>query len=524
MMLNNFLCFHVQVFLLLAIFYFIYRLVLNKSITFQFNRIYLISTALFSVFVPFFSLPSADPLIYTQPKNLHSVQQIYSQVASKIAHTSTVVTSTSYWGYVSVGLLIIYFIGAGLHLIRFVAEIFKLNKLVKQNKIEATYHYYIVNTAGKYPTASFFRYVFWDETMKYSSEEKEYILNHELTHIFQLHSIDNIVFNILKIVFWFNPFFTKYREHLYDVHEFIADDNIIKKAPINSSVDYFNLVAKQVLHNAGFSLTNNFHNNNLKQRLNMIKKTQTGGRIFRMISATALIFTSIAGFIYSKNLVARSIHINSEQTSTSKESLALITLEGQYNGSKVSILNVLTDGKVYSIKKILLNGVPVPNEVFNAAPVFEVDPFIYLSIQSRDKIKLEVFYEDQYAPKILNPDAFNCGLKSPVMHVSTADTVLITVAGIHEGKLSMKKFMETGHIEINNKKLVIIEFSASWAPPAVGGIAMFTCKSDVLSNDLKNAIEHFGKAGSSLYIEDVLVKTEDGSLVKVPGTGKIVLE
>ena len=75
--------------------------------------------------------------------------------------------------------------------------------------------------------------------------------------------------------------------------------------------------------------------------------------------------------------------------------------------------------------------------------------------------------------------------------------------------------------------MIIIGFDVTGLIPKVRNpdqlVVTFECKSDIFSDGVKIFKANL-KPGTVVCIENVLVKNEDGSLVKVPGTGKLILE
>ena len=336
----SFLTYHLQVVILLGVFYLAYFLFLRRTKSFQFNRFYLVATAVFAALIPlveFKQEPAHNNVVDTFYQT--TIEHNYIQpIVTASTELSDTVSTTDYWEYILIGSICIYLLGALVQLVKIILQSITLARLIRKNEITTTFHYKVVNTNGSYQTASFFGYVFWDNTIDYTDEEKTQVLNHELTHIYQFHSIDNILFSVLNILFWYNPIFIKYKEALHDVHEFVADNNIASKSNPQEATEYFHLVGKQALHNLGFSLTNNFHNSNLKKRLTMINSKQNGRNANRMIAAIAVIALSVSGFVYSKELVkkyADTTAIPSSAAPTTKQpgKLELLSIEFENDGT-----------------------------------------------------------------------------------------------------------------------------------------------------------------------------------------------
>jgi hypothetical protein len=74
---------------------------------------------------------------------------------------------------------------------------------------------------------SFLNWIFLNKADYESGKIEKDILEHELTHIRQKHSLDVILIELLRIMFWFNPFIYGYRHSIMLNHEFLADEHVV---------------------------------------------------------------------------------------------------------------------------------------------------------------------------------------------------------------------------------------------------------------------------------------------------------
>jgi hypothetical protein len=96
------------------------------------------------------------------------------------------------------------------------------------------------------------------------------ILEHEEVHIRQWHSVDIVLIEILKIVFWFNPVLWMYKLALREIHEYLADEQAANR---DSYATFLVLYARNA---AIRSISNQFYNSSLlKDRIKMIYKGRT---------------------------------------------------------------------------------------------------------------------------------------------------------------------------------------------------------------------------------------------------------
>ena len=155
---------------------------------------------------------------------------------------------------------------------RFLYGMYKIFQLSKTGRIEKKSNYYLVKNSEVHSPFSFFNYLFWSESLDLESNEKEKILTHELTHIRGGHSWDVVLFEIMSIVFWFNPIIFLYKNSIRNVHEYLADANVLKTM---HKKQYGQLLLKQLQSGFKIALANNFNHSQLKKRFTMIMKNKS---------------------------------------------------------------------------------------------------------------------------------------------------------------------------------------------------------------------------------------------------------
>lgn len=121
----------------------------------------------------------------------------------------------------------------------------------------------IVKVINSTKAFSFFHYIFLGENIK--PEDQSIILNHEFVHVTQKHTLDLLVFELFKIIFWFNPLIYMYQSRIATVHEFIADAKAVKH---QSKKAYYNNLLAQVFDTQKLSFINPFFKQSLiKKRM-----------------------------------------------------------------------------------------------------------------------------------------------------------------------------------------------------------------------------------------------------------------
>jgi len=236
----------VNVYLLL--FYGFYVLLLSRETFFQLNRVYLVSAALFSFFIP---LIQSDWV-----KNLFLTQKVEYTIYSSpvVLYKFKAVQDVP----VTVGqvLVIIYLAGMVFLLARLAWQLIALNKIINQPKPSAAY--------------SFFKKIRLGD----DAANSPVIAAHEHVHASQWHSADVLMIEAVMIINWFNPVVYLYRFAIKHIHEFIADRQAIKAG--TDKTDYALLLLSQTFNVPAHQLVNPFFNKSLlKQRIIMLQKNKS---------------------------------------------------------------------------------------------------------------------------------------------------------------------------------------------------------------------------------------------------------
>jgi len=88
----------------------------------------------------------------------------------------------------------------------------------------------LASTAGRLPTSSFGRTIFWDDTAALVPGEAAQVLAHERAHVRQGHTYDALWLQVWGAVLWFNPFIYPLLRALSCTHELLADRAALAEA------------------------------------------------------------------------------------------------------------------------------------------------------------------------------------------------------------------------------------------------------------------------------------------------------
>ena len=124
------------------------------------------------------------------------------------------------------------------------------------------------------PSFSFLNYIVIGRR-NYSEDELQLILAHEQTHVKQHHTADMLFVQMSKCLLWFDPFVWLYEQELRQVHEYLADDAVLRQ---NGRTEYLRLLFHQTTGVGYCAISNNFSFSPLKNRITMMtqKKSRFG--------------------------------------------------------------------------------------------------------------------------------------------------------------------------------------------------------------------------------------------------------
>lgn len=241
-----------------VLFYLTYRLLLRNHTFFIWNRIYLVGSLLIAFLLPLVSFPEA--VVTSKPAIYAAASLPYMESPEPVSWLTT--WSPILFALCAVGSL--YLLSA------FVRSIWDVFVMIRKDDVMDLNDVKLVllphNEVGSF---SFFKWLVMNR--RDYEENFEPILRHESVHIHQMHSLDIVFIELLKIVFWFNPVLWFYKRSLQEVHEYLADEH----APDRDG--YARFLVAYAFNAPAAALTNHFFNGPLlKSRIKMIYKNRNG--------------------------------------------------------------------------------------------------------------------------------------------------------------------------------------------------------------------------------------------------------
>ncbi|CAM1339378.1 M56 family metallopeptidase [Tenacibaculum aestuarii] len=251
----------IQIILFQVLFVTVYDFFLSKETFFTKNRWYLLGTAVLSFVLPLFKIPTVQK----------AVPQEYYILLPEVVLSPQKVIEKAAW-YQSITYLdVLFWSGCTLFLIVFLVKLERIIRLVLQYGTTRKDDYKLILLPKETKAFSFFNYIFLGKDIPSSKQEK--IIQHELVHSEQKHTLDLLFFEFLKIVMWFNPMVYVYQNRISLVHEYISDAVASKS---DKKENYINHLLADIFQVEHISFINQFYKHSLiKKRIIMMTKTQS---------------------------------------------------------------------------------------------------------------------------------------------------------------------------------------------------------------------------------------------------------
>ncbi len=299
------------------VFLIIYDLWLKKETFFQWNRAYLIGTYLLSLIVPWIKIEALKVTVpeayYAFPSFLISSDQLSLETAT----TGNPVFELSWQEGMYLG-------GVFLATLFFGYKLLQIYRLRKQGEVHFFQDFTRVVIKNSNMAFSFFKSIFLGDQVL--EQEHESIIQHELVHIRQRHSLDLIFFEAMRIIGWFNPLVYVYQNRISELHEFIADAKVAK----THKKEQYQLLLSQVFKTQHISFINQFFKSSLiKKRIVMLTKAKSK-KIWRL--KYLLLLPLVLGMLCFSSLEGK------EQKTIKVENIANLTEEEESR-----IFEVLTE-------------------------------------------------------------------------------------------------------------------------------------------------------------------------------------
>jgi hypothetical protein len=243
-----------------GIFFSYYWIALRDKKFHYYNRFYLLTASIMSLFIPLLKLnwfTVEEPVLYGSNEIVQFILPISNE------------NKTIQFNWVEYSLFIACIVPIVLLSI-LILNVIKIQLLKRKCEVTKMDGFDFINTNEDNAPFSFLNNLFWKQSISLQEDVGQKIFKHEITHIQQKHTWDRIYCQIITSIFWMNPFNWFIQKELVVIHEFIADEEAVG----NSNVEAFAKMLLQTHYGNHFlNPTHQFFYSSIKRRLTMLTKS-----------------------------------------------------------------------------------------------------------------------------------------------------------------------------------------------------------------------------------------------------------
>ena len=261
----------------LIIFYLLFKLLMSGTTFFRFNRMTILVGIVGCMFLPLIELTTEKETFLTVP--LQTIQEICVEQVDgifgdrmfegQLPVDETRNMQTINWWAVALGYT--YLAGGLFTLCKILLSFYRMFQLIRNGKRYSYGKYRLIVVSESISSFCWGKYIV--VLVSDYSESINEILLHETMHLRYRHTLDLLCMQFLLILYWFNPAIWLLKRELQEVHEFEADNGVLK-AGIDAT-RYQLLLVKKAVGTRLYSMANGFNHSKLKKRITMMLKERT---------------------------------------------------------------------------------------------------------------------------------------------------------------------------------------------------------------------------------------------------------
>jgi hypothetical protein len=263
----------------LAVFYGVYRLALKNDTHFQMGRLYLLGSLAAAHLLPLAHITSPFREVIVPAGALEDVD-------------ATVATAAG-WTWQQ-PLLWLYAAGAAFVFVRLAWHLAHLILIARRRTVVHRDGVRVVYVDEDCPPFSFFRTAFVHRPAEGDEQVLDQVVAHERTHIRQGHSLDILLVHAAAVAQWFNPFIWLYKRSLQELHEYLADREVLAQG--FDPFTYKQVLFEQHLGARSFEFAHHLHQSQIKRRLAMMTKRSGRWTAFKYLLALPALGLLVVAF------------------------------------------------------------------------------------------------------------------------------------------------------------------------------------------------------------------------------------
>jgi hypothetical protein len=262
----NMLVYLFKVNLAVVLFWALFRLAFKNLSFFQWNRFYLLGSLVSAFVLPLLRLPLPGLSWAAAGGNLAELSGIDWSYVDHLAGVPSALTRPSGPRSPATLLLVIYLIVAAGLLARSVLQCRKLLRGAAGSRRIHRGRVRVYVQDGQSGSFTLFRRIYLD---RFAWENRmRAVLRHELVHAVQLHSLDLLFMEFVKVLLWFNPFVVMLSGYVRDNHEYLADH--FAQARHGSLRGYLECLREEAIRYFSPQPASYFKRSTIKKRITML--------------------------------------------------------------------------------------------------------------------------------------------------------------------------------------------------------------------------------------------------------------
>lgn len=297
----------------LALLYLPYTLLMRRDTFYSFNRIVLMGIVLLALVLPALDLPVFDNGILSGISGkgraiieIGMPQAVIEGTGQHVAQPNPVDVSQE-WSVLLVQiLLLIYIIGVGVCFVWKLISLIRLMRFIpagsiwKEQKDGVTIYCHL----GEASPCSWMNKIVISED-DYNNNPS--VMIHEKAHCHKGHSWDTLLVSLVEVFMWFNPCIWMLDHSLQEVHEYEADDEVLRQGV--TAKNYQMLLIEKAISTSSYTFANGFNHSLLKKRITMMMKKKSnkwlsGTKALYLLPVALVAVAAFATPKVSKNLEA----------------------------------------------------------------------------------------------------------------------------------------------------------------------------------------------------------------------------
>ena len=264
----------------LAVFYGVYRLAVKNDTHFQAGRLYLLVSLAAAYLLPLF--PVTSPF-----------RRVVIPAGAAGGPRQRAVAAGAGWDWQQ-ALLWLYAAGAALVFLRLAWHLAHLLLIARRHPVVHRDGVRVVYVEEDCPPFSFLRTAFVHRPAEGDEQVLDQVVAHERTHIRQGHSLDILLVHAAAVVQWFNPFIWLYKRSLQELHEYLADREVLAQG--FDPCTYKQVLFEQHLGARSLEFAHHLHQSQIKRRLAMMTRRSGRWTAFKYLLALPALGLLVVAF------------------------------------------------------------------------------------------------------------------------------------------------------------------------------------------------------------------------------------